>query len=299
MIMRLYSTLAGITNSPLCRDRKIDTVFRFAKWQFGSRLTGRKLVVNWINDAKLVWKNGDHGLSGNLYCGLSEYEDMAFMLHFLRTEDEFYDIGANAGAYTVLAAAVLGCKSYAHEPIPSTFNKLVEQVSINGVGDKAETNNSGIGSTVGVLKFTDSLDDLNHVANERTSDSVTEVETTTLDSKYDPQMTSLVKIDVEGYEDFVLEGGRSFFSNPKVAAVILELNGCGMRYGVSDASLDKKIRGFGFSPVAYDPPSRGIKPLEHPNTTGNTIYIRNLADAKRRCASADSFVVHTANGATI
>ena len=299
MLVRLLSTLRGITSAPLCRNRKIDTVLRFAKWQIGSRLSRSSQVVDWVNDAKLVWRNGDHGLSGNLYCGLSEYEDMAFMLHFLRPDDEFYDIGANAGAYTVLAGAVLGCKAYAHEPIPSTFSKIIEQVSINGIEDKVELSNSGVGAAEGVLKFTDSLDDLNHVATGQSNDSVIEVETTTLDCKYTPQSTSLIKIDVEGYEDFVLEGGRTFFSNPKLKAVIIELNGCGIRYGISDSSLDKKIRGYGFSPITYDPLSRAITPLEYPNPSGNTIYIRDQADAARRCGTADKVIVHTVNGVTI
>ena len=299
MILNLAQIISIILKAPLSKGRRLNAVINFAKLQIATRITGSRLVVNWVNEAKLIWRNGDKGMSGDLYSGLNEYRDMAFMMHYLRTSDEFYDIGANAGSYTVLASVVVGCKSYAHEPIPSTFNKLIDQVNINGITDKVELNNSGIGASEGVLYFTNSLDDRNHVVDEDSGSSVIEVETTTLDKKYKPQATSLVKVDVEGYEGFVIDGGKDFFSNPKVKVVILELNGSGMRFGNSDISLDKKMIDFGFHRISYDPPSREITTLKGPNTSGNTIYVRDITDAKRRCSSADRVVVHTAGGALV
>jgi hypothetical protein len=38
------------------------------------------------NSKLLVWK-GLTGATGNIYCGLHEFEDMAFLLHFLRPRD--------------------------------------------------------------------------------------------------------------------------------------------------------------------------------------------------------------------
>jgi hypothetical protein len=38
------------------------------------------------------------GATQNLYCELHEYNDMAFLLHFLREEDSFADVGANIGS---------------------------------------------------------------------------------------------------------------------------------------------------------------------------------------------------------
>ena len=48
------------------------------------------------------------GATGNLFCGLHEIEDMGFVLHFLRSDDIFLDVGVNVGTYTVLAAGVAG-----------------------------------------------------------------------------------------------------------------------------------------------------------------------------------------------
>jgi hypothetical protein len=51
--------------------------------------------------------SGMTGATGNLYVGLHEFEEMAFLLHFLRPGDLFADVGANVGSYTILAAVAV------------------------------------------------------------------------------------------------------------------------------------------------------------------------------------------------
>ncbi len=43
----------------------------------------------------MVVEPGTTGATGNVYCGLHEFEDMALLLHILRKVDRFVDIGAN------------------------------------------------------------------------------------------------------------------------------------------------------------------------------------------------------------
>jgi hypothetical protein len=52
-----------------------------------------------------------------IYCGLHEFTDMAFSLHFLSPEDLFVDVGADIGSYTVLASACAGRDRYPSNPI--------------------------------------------------------------------------------------------------------------------------------------------------------------------------------------
>ena len=70
-------------------------------------------------------RHGETGLTGNLYAGLHEFADMAFVMHALRPTDLFVDIGANAGSYTILACAVAKARGCAFEPLPSTYRRLV------------------------------------------------------------------------------------------------------------------------------------------------------------------------------
>jgi hypothetical protein len=41
------------------------------------------------------------GATGNVYYGLHEFQDMAFVTHYLREGYLFADIGANIGSYSV------------------------------------------------------------------------------------------------------------------------------------------------------------------------------------------------------
>jgi hypothetical protein len=55
-----------------------------------------------------------------VHCGFHEAADMAFVLHLLRPDDRFLDIGANVGTYTILSSGVAQAHSITLEPIPAT-----------------------------------------------------------------------------------------------------------------------------------------------------------------------------------
>jgi predicted RNA methylase len=75
------------------------------------------------------------GATGNIYAGLHDFHEMALLLHFLRPCDVFVDIGANVGAYSVLASGVVGAKTFAFEPVPQTFACLRDNVRMNDLQD--------------------------------------------------------------------------------------------------------------------------------------------------------------------
>ena len=99
--MNIIKLLRFITSHPLNKSNKADAIMRFIKWQINTRLNPHPVVYPYTEKAKLIIEKGMTGATGNLYCGLHEFEDMSFLLHFLREEDLFIDIGANVGSYTV------------------------------------------------------------------------------------------------------------------------------------------------------------------------------------------------------
>ena len=107
------------------------------------------------------------GATGNLYCGLHEFYDMAFLLHFLRKEDLFVDVGANIGSYTILASAHIGASVISIEPVRKTFDHLATNVLLNNVYGKVELVNSAVGSKNGVIEFTSELDTIKSRSHER------------------------------------------------------------------------------------------------------------------------------------
>ena len=67
-----------------------------------------------------------------------EPETVEWLRSQLREGDVFYDIGANVGAYSFVALALVNnqCKSYAFEPGFSTFSALCYTVILNGLDGK-------------------------------------------------------------------------------------------------------------------------------------------------------------------
>ena len=100
----LLRTLQVIVQHPLNASDRPGSLLRYAKWQVGSRLVPGPVIVPFVNDTVFIAAPGMTGVTQNIYTGLSDFFDCAFLLHFLREGDLFVDIGANVGIYTVLAA---------------------------------------------------------------------------------------------------------------------------------------------------------------------------------------------------
>jgi FkbM family methyltransferase len=234
------------------------------------------------------------GATGNIYFGLFEFEDMAFALHVLRPNDFFVDIGANIGVYTVLASAVARASSLAIEPVPESFAGLQRNIRMNGIDDMVQAENIAIGSEDGALSFTGNLDAVNHVlaAGEHCADVVT-VQSTTLDRVVGDRSPTVIKIDVEGFEAKVLEGGTKTLSSPGLLAVVLETNESGRRYGLADEEVRRRMAEHGFTAWSYEPFGRNlISPRPGSSMSGNTIFIRDAGHVSARLKAGPSFLVH-------
>ena len=80
---------------------------------------------------------------------LSQFAEMAFLLHFLQPEDTFFDEGANVVSYTLLACGGCRSKGVAIEPVDATFGLLAMNVALNRIEDRVRTINSAAGATTG------------------------------------------------------------------------------------------------------------------------------------------------------
>jgi hypothetical protein len=110
----------------------------------------------------------------------------------------------------------------------------------------------------------------------------------------------MLKIDVEGFEFNVLAGASKTLSNRNVLGLIIELNGSGNEYGLTNEEIHEKIINYGFASYSYNPFSRVLTELSDYNKNGgNTIYIRDVELVQIRCKSAPLRILHTANGIEI
>ncbi len=226
--------------------------------------------------------------TGNFYCGLYQYEDMAFVLDLLRPEDTFVDIGANIGPYSILASGHVGAISVAVEPVPATFAKLRANMLVNDLDELVFLHNVGIGDSESSIRFTSTLGAGNHVATDTDPDSkCIEVPVVSLDHLLKAANPLCIKIDVEGFEKKVIDGGIATLGSESVRAVLIEMNGNGIKYGFNDDEIHQAMLGFGFSPFTYDPSNREIYAISNRNlASDNTIYIRDVEFVKKRLSTA-------------
>lgn len=293
--MGIVSILKGLSAHPLGKQAKYRAISGFIRWQLGCRLVPGPVLVDFVNNSKLLVGRGMTGATGNLYNGLHEFEDMAFLLHFLSNDDLFVDIGANVGSYTVLASSAIGARTMAFEPIPSTFDWLKRNVAVNGVTEHVRLYNMGVGSKKGCLLFTENQDTTNHVvvsnSNEESVGNI-KVEVDTLDQFLGVDTPALIKIDVEGFETEVLSGAHRVLGLQSTCAVIMEINGSSVRYGYSDENILQRMMSYGFGTYRYDPFKRKLISLEGKSSgSGNTLFVKNVEFVATRLASTASFVV--------
>ena len=297
MFRQLYAITKFIVQHPLNANRKLRAISTFLRWQIGTRLLNSKVIVPWVDNSKFIAGLGETGLTGNLYTGLIEYEDMLFLLHALQTTDTFVDVGANVGAYTILASKVVGSRSIAFEPLPETVERLRDQVLINKIGEIVDVRNIGVGERKGALFFTNNYDTVNRVSLVGKTKNSTRVEVVALDEELTPGVPYFFKIDVEGFEYHVITGATKLLSSNSVTAVILELNGSGEEFGHSNEEVHQKLLALGFHPVSYNPLGRVLMKLSSYNRSGgNTIYVKDIDSISARCAASKKRVVHTAGG---
>jgi FkbM family methyltransferase len=277
---------------PLSSRKKTASLRRWLQWQLGSRILPGSVAFPFVGSTRLLVHPGLTGATGNIYCGLHEFEEMAFLLHLLGERDLFVDVGANIGSYTVLASGVRRAQSISLEPAPATFAVLLDNLRLNGLDALSEAHNCALGARAGSLRFTTDLDTVNHVATDQDSSSATvEVPVATMDAIVGDRVPVLIKIDVEGYEQEVLRGAGRALSNSSLLGVIMEINGSGSRYGSSDEELHSHMAQAGFEPFTYLPFERRLLAQGPPREIGNTLYLKNVPEVERRIQEAPPFEV--------
>ena len=289
----LFSIVQFIISHPIGKRNKWRCIKKFFSWQISQKIFNYPVIHPFVDNTRMIVAKGMKGATGNMYVGLHECEDMAFLLHFLREGDRFIDVGANIGSYTILAAGVVGASAICIEPIPSTFKILTENIFLNGIDKKVIALNTGAGAAEGKLFFTSENDTVNQVVlHPKAGDAVVEVTITSLDKIILQYFVPVcIKIDVEGFETEVLNGAGHLLQNPALQEIIIELIGGGASFGFDEKTIHTKLIDHGFSPFSYDPFSRKILPADEIQKHNNQLYLRDANAVQQKVKSARKYNV--------
>ncbi len=275
----LRLTLPWIWNHPLGRRHRLGAYGRYLWWQCRCRLTQEPHAMPWVNGSQLVLEPGMRGATGNLYCGLHEWPDMAFVLHLLRPADTFADIGANVGTYTVLAYGAVGCRSESFEPVAASYLQLQRQVAINALEARVTTHQAAVGAKAGRLRFSTDRGPMNQVVPASYSGQSEEVAVLAIDDLSSLRSVCCWKLDVEGHELAVLSGAARTLAEAPPAAILCEDRSPAVQHTLSAA---------GFQSCAYNPFSRQLTP-DSEAQGGNQLWVHNLSWAQDRLQTAPAF----------
>lgn len=152
-----------------------------------------------------------------------ELQVIKFLIKNLRENDIFYDIGSNYGFYTLLAQELItNGEIHSFEPLPKIFDLLRRNANLEK-NPNTFLNNVALSNQVGEAIFYN-----REVARHTGTSSlifqrdnpekyiIIKIKTTTLDEYTKTHKApSIIKLDVEGAEFLVLEGGLSTIKNFK------------------------------------------------------------------------------------
>lgn len=237
-------------NHPLAKNNVLGAYIRYIQFNLIQFIWPKKRVYKWIEGLRFYAERGDAGIVANIYVKLHDYEDSMFLLNMLKENELFVDVGANVGHFSLLAAGVNKANVVALEPIASTFKKLCDNVMLNKLSSKVECLQIGAGEQKGKLAFIQNETVKNRVALKPSSQTL-EVPVVTLDELLEGKTPVCIKIDVEGFEYFVLKGAEKTLQKKSLKYLIVEFNNSGLQYNVSNEMLFNLIASHNFIPVTY------------------------------------------------
>lgn len=208
--------------------------------------------------------HGDSELCHLIYCRHFEANERKFLNRFLRPGDVFVDVGANIGLFTLIAAKRVGPegKVFAFEPTAKTFGRLVDNVRLNLLSN-VECLKLALSDSSGHLQLS-ALGNGYDAWNSLSTVALPEVLETELVEVIDWDQfvvsrdlgggsVTMMKIDVEGWESRVLEGGKGFFAGSDAPVLQVEFTDAAAEAaGSSCHALYERLRSYGYEMFVYD-----------------------------------------------
>ncbi len=188
-----------------------------------------RLLVKTIHNLKLICNSSDLQFTPPLaLTGVWEPDTTALLFRYLRPGMRFLEVGANIGYFTVLAGNIVTHTGRvdAFEPNPEAFQLLEQNAKMNYISHHSRLYPFALAESSGRRML-------------HTSD----VECRTLDEVYqnDTVVFDMVKVDAEGSEPLVFQGGQQSFLRKNVHdGTVFVLQFC-----------PRTISGLGLNPTGF------------------------------------------------
>ena len=211
--------------------------------------------------------------------GMYDYNNMTLIQLLLERGGCFVDVGANVGAFSLVASEQRSARVLAFEPHPVTFAALRSNIDRNR-RDNVELVCAAVGRDEGSVTITNTPgSSTTHIATTADRETIT-VPMVRLDLELAARAIAplIVKIDVEGFELDVLTGLGAALTG--VTVILVEMNGLGQARGGGEQAIIDVLENAGFiGPLYYK--SRNRRLVVAPELAGeDAIFVaRGRVDA--------------------
>jgi len=298
----LSALIGYIWRHPGNRGRRGAALARAAVWQVFKRVTGSSRDLRLWGGMRLRCYPDSTCASSALYSGgLPEFDEMRFLMHYLRRGDGFLDVGANIGLYTLLASALVGTDGSvdAFEPSRREAARLRENLGLNSlvqvrVHEVAVTDREGPVRLAAGRDPTIGLDQTWHLRTGEDAEGESfEVPGIRLDDAVAGRRYALGKVDIEGAEPLALAGAVSMLEDFNPPVWLVELNGLLRGYGYSEVGLCDWMLARGFESTLYDSHTRRLRLEKEPwRSRPNVLFVakshREQVEERLRASDANS-----------
>lgn len=188
-------------------------------------------------------------------------DEMSFIRVFTTPDLEVFDIGANHGVYTLSIAGLLTTGHvWAFEPTLAPRSMLEASVALNRFSDRITVVPAGLSDHAGSALISTSLNSELNSLNEKTGACET-IRLETLDGFIKTHRLEkpigFVKLDAEGEEIKVIQGGDEFFTRQSPLVMFELKHGGAVNHGLIEAFTNRGYRIFRLLPdldilVEYD-----------------------------------------------
>ncbi len=216
-----------------------------------------------------------HGSAVAFATGAAERPLQGALQRELRPGATFFDIGANIGFVTLIAARLVGPggRVVAFEPVPANVAAIRENLALNGI-DWVEVHETAVAREPGkaslIVSAVSAFSRLASVNVPTGARDTIEVDVTSIDefvARPGAPLPDVVKIDVEGAELEVIAGMRETIARRR-PVILCEIHDCNAEYV-------ELMEGLAYEPVNLD----ADVPVEHGHRNAHTLARPRAADA--------------------
>ena len=262
----MLNQVKSIVGHPANQNGRLRALLRALRWQIHKRTSSKPYYINY-HGFQLRCSPDNHSVSRAIYySGLPDFEEMQFIVDYLRPEDVFLDAGANIGLYTLLALSRVGKSGWVHafEPNSEVATVLGESLTLNGLSN-VTLHQIGLADVAGEIGFDTTDDDCTaHINVQDSSASGDQIKIDRLDNLLENIPYAMAKFDLEGYEPFAIRGASRWMESQNPAVMLIEMDGFSKRYGVTTPQFIDELDQFGYFVATYDPIKRELLPTTRP-----------------------------------